>query len=1075
MSQPLTVFNASAGSGKTFTLAVEYIKLLIKNPLSYKEILAVTFTNKATEEMKMRILSQLYGIWKQLPDSESYMNEVTGGLGVTRDYASSQAGIALHQLIHDYSYFRVQTIDTFFQSVLRNLARELDLTANLRVGLNDLQVEDQAVDLLIESLTNTDIMLHWIMSYISANISDDKGWNVIKSIKSFGGKIFHDDYKTESKALNEAMEEKDFFKKYVASLEGLAKNAQQIMTGYADEFFQTLDRNGLSVDDLSKKSIGIASYFNKLKSGELSDEKCLNKTLLNHLDDAETWVTKSNKRRNIILPIVEEQLLPLLEKTEKKRATMWKLFFSVDVTKQFLYQLRLLGSIDAKVRELNRDANRFLLSDTQHLLKTMINDSDSPFIFERIGAQLKHIMIDEFQDTSTIQWNNFKVLLKDAMSHADNQEDGTIGNLIVGDVKQSIYRWRSGDWRLLNDIDSQFSHPQEMIHHVTLDTNYRSARNIVDFNNAFFKHAIEAELKNEREVNPECAQMLAHAYQDVKQLPKNQTYEGLVSITLLPNNADFEETMLKQLVKTVRELLEKDVSANEIAILVRNKINIPDIADFFMRQLPEVRVVSDEAFRLDASSAVNILIEALRLMIHPDDELIKASLAKAWQEQIRGNSFSIMSKQVQTFLPPQFSESSTLKSLPLYELIEQLYSIFGLAALKDQSGYVCTFFDCVNDFVQEKGTDISAFLQEWDDNLYKKTIQSSEINGIRIITIHKSKGLEFDNVIIPYCNWQLENHRDSMLWCKPKEETFNKLPWVPVRNSSKLLQTIYADDYREEHLQNTVDNMNLLYVAFTRASKNLFVIGKLDADRTRSALIQKILPNVCEELKGSVLEEAPDEKLTFMYGNMAIRDKDKKQKTTENVFSHQFEPCTADVENFLSPLEFRQSNKSRDFIHDIDDDSPQDQQNLYIKIGNILHNLFSHIRTTDDIDGVLRQLEFEGILYDEQLSAERIRTMLQKRLSHPRVADWFSNRWQLFNECTILSIDKDSGQVLERRPDRVMTDGKQMIVVDFKFGKPREEYIHQVRQYMSLLSSMGYEHVEGYLWYVYSNQIVSVN
>ena len=1075
--KPLTVFRASAGSGKTFTLAIEYIKLLILNPAAYREILAVTFTNKATEEMKMRILSQLYGIWKQLPDSESYMEKVTQQLGISRATASQRAGQALSYLIHNYSYFRVQTIDTFFQSVMRNLARELDLTANLRIGLNDQQVEEQAVDELIESLTTTDAMLQWIMNYITANINDDKSWNVINKIKQFGNRIFDDAYKDETKAMARVMSQKDFFGKYMARLRKTSEDSQSIMNGLADEFFQTLEACGLTTDMLSGKSKGISSYFNKLRGNDWSDKKCVNQTLTKHLDSAEQWVAKTNKERSAIIPIVEQRLLPILSRAESQRPVAWKLYKSAEITLRHLYQLRLLGSIEGKVRQLNRDANRFLLSDTQHLLHAMIDDSDSPFIFERIGSQLKHIMIDEFQDTSTVQWQNFKVLLKDTMSHAENQNNGAINNLIVGDVKQSIYRWRSGDWRLLNDIDSQFGHGGQMIDHKPLKTNYRSSRNVIEFNNAFFAAAIAKELENEQEVNPQTAHLLADAYHDVEQIvPEGREQEGLVSITLLPKER-FQEAMIEQLAATVAELRSAGIPANKIAILVRTKKKIPAVADYFMRNLPEERIVSDEAFCLDASAAVCILVEAMRLLCHPDDVLIKTKLAISWQNQVMGASCSYddMTNRLDSLLPADFlCRMDTLLREPLYELAEQLFAIFQLAKLSDEGAYVCTFFDCISDFVRENSTDVSAFLSQWDDELHKKTIQSADIDGIRMISIHKSKGLEFDNVIIPYCNWQMENHRDSMLWCKPTEEPFSQLPLVPIDCSSALLQTIYADDYREEHLQNTVDNMNLLYVAFTRASSNLFVIGKRDDKETRSWLIQNVLPQVEQSMKGARLEglEEADKPLTFSYGTLIADNKKKTEKASSNVFLQPSKPMTVPIDNYVSPLAFRQSNKSRDFVRSIDDEEPEDQQSIYIKMGNILHNLFSQIRTTADIDGVLRQLEFEGVLYDEQISAPRLRTMLHSRLSNEQVADWFSDRWTLFNECTILALDPQSGQLVERRPDRVMTDGKRMIVVDFKFGKPQQTHHDQVREYAELLTSMGYANVEGYLWYVYSNKIV---
>ena len=482
--KPLTVYKASAGSGKTFTLATEYIRLIVENPLSYRNILAVTFTNKATEEMKMRILSQLYGIWKRLPDSSSYIQKIQELTELPPELISERAGIGLANLLHNYNYFRVETIDTFFQSVLRNMARELDLTTNLRIGLNDYQVEEIAVDQLIADLSTTDVMLQWILKYIMENISDDKSWNIISQIKRFGRTIFRDEYKEVSRDLETKMNEEGFFDNYTAQLRELRKSALERMKEIGESFFDTLEAEGLTTDDLIQKNRGISSFFNKLRDGNF-DSSIENTTVANHLEAPEKWCTKTNPKKELIYSLAEGTLGDILRYAVEERPRQYKIYKSADLTLRHLNQLRLLGNIEAKVHQLNQTANRFLLSDTQQLLHSLIDGNDSPFIFEKIGTQLEHVMIDEFQDTSTIQWQNFRVLLDEAMSH----EGGS--NLIVGDVKQSIYRWRSGDWRLLNDIEKQFNSQQ--IKMLTLQTNYRSQRNIITFNNHFFQKAVELE------------------------------------------------------------------------------------------------------------------------------------------------------------------------------------------------------------------------------------------------------------------------------------------------------------------------------------------------------------------------------------------------------------------------------------------------------------------------------------------------------------------------------------------------------------------------------------------------------
>ncbi len=1073
MVKPLTVYKASAGSGKTFTLATEYIRLIVENPTSYRNILAVTFTNKATEEMKMRILSQLYGIWKGLPESDNYLQVIVEKTGYPTELIRERAGQGLSNLLHNYNYFRVETIDTFFQSVLRNMARELDLTTNLKIGLNDVQVEELAVDQLIADLSTTDVMLQWILKYIMESISDEKTWNVISQIKRFGRTIFNNEYKEVSQALEQKMEEKGFFERYTTQLREIKKAAEERMILIGESFFDTLEGEGLSIDDLSNKNRGIAGFFLKLQKG-VFDPSIENATVANCLGNPEKWCAKTHPQRDFILSLAEGTLGDILRYAVEERSRQWKLYKSADLTLRHLNQLRLLGSIEKKVRELNENNNRFLLSDTQQLLHALIEGSDSPFIFEKIGTQLEHVMIDEFQDTSTVQWQNFRVLLDEAMSH----EGGS--NLIVGDVKQSIYRWRSGDWRLLNDIEQQFR--QQQIETIPLKKNYRSERNVITFNNHFFSHAAELEYQEQQELNPEEAEQLKRAYADVVQeIPDGREAAGEVSVTLLPAE-DYQTTTLQEVADSISELTERGIPQREIAILVRVNNQIPVIAQYFLEQMPEVKIVSDEAFRLDASVAVNLLVSALRLLSHPDDLLTQAAIVKLYhidvlKEQAEDNELLLRTNDLNLLLPEAFrSQREVLITMPLYELAERLYAIFELERLNEQSAYVFAFYDQLASYVSENTADIDSFLAAWDESLCGKTIQSEETNGVRILSIHKSKGLEYNYVICPFCDWQLEKQSGNFLWCQPKEEPFNDLPIAPVDYSkNQMLGTIYEKDYLHEHLQNTVDNLNLLYVAFTRAKKGLYVFGKRGAKASRSGLIEQCLPLVAQEMPEAILSGLEDEKgiLQFSLASPArnASHASLSSPSSKNPFLQPAASIAVDFHYTESQVNFRQSNRSQAFIEA--DESDEIERLNYIQTGSVLHQIFSMIRTTDDIEDALKQLQFEGVLYDEQITPERITAMLRKRLQDPRVADWFSPRWTLFNECTILTME--DGEVKERRPDRVMTDGQHWVVVDFKFGSPKPEYDDQVREYMALIKTMQPEaEVNGYLWFVYSNKIEEV-
>ena len=1082
----LTIYKASAGSGKTFTLSVKYIELLIINPMSFKSTLAVTFTNKATEEMKTRILSQLYGIWKQLPKSKDYIKRIKEDLGVTEQFMAERARIALLNIVHNYSYFRIETIDSFFQSVLRNLARELDLTANLRIELNDRQIESVAVDELIDSLGERDELLKWILGYIKENIDDDKNWNVIGHIKSFGENIFREFYKTNSKRLNLLLHEEGFFDEYTKRIRSIRDEAAKAMGEAAERFFEALQTRGLTVDDLSYGKSGPAAYFLKMQNAQY-DDSIITGRVKKALNDgsADNWTKKTASAE--VRDFAASTLVPLLSEAEKTRQLNWRMYGSAVLTLKHLNQLRLLNSIERKVREMNAEANRFLLSDTHTLLHSLIKDTDSPFIFEKIGTRLENVMIDEFQDTSTVQWQNFKVLLEECMSHSEEQ-----GNLIVGDVKQSIYRWRSGDWRMLNNIEREFPYIQSELNVTTLADNYRSTRRVIEFNNAFFKRAAELEcdaLKACCDNGAELSEQLSKAYKDVKQnvCERKLTSGGYVRIDLLPQE-DYVDQTLAIVIDTVDDLLQRGAEPHDIAIIVRSNNIIQQIAEHFAQTRPNIKIVSDEAFRLDNSVALNIIVAAMHCLSHEEDKLTKAFIAKAYLTKVNGTDQDTANRLISTeegtesVLPNDYiAHREELKAMPLYELAERLYKIFRLETIKGEDAYVYAFFDCLTDFLTNNTACLDDFVDEWNETFSAKTIQAKAVDGIRLITIHKSKGLEYKHVLIPFCDWRLE--KGNTIWCQPTEAPFNKLPLVPIDFSAKQMAgTIYEQDYMVEHLQNCVDNLNLLYVAFTRAEESLFVIARRGNASLRSNVIENAIADM--NLSDCLLEgnkEDSKASLTLTYGSLDIAQKDRNttpndNNRQENIFTPMVNNIEMEMHSFDCKAEFKQSNKSQDFINETyDDEAQQQQQQAYIKTGLLLHYLFATIETTDDVDSCLLNMQMQGLFDESVITAERLKGLLHKRFANPMVRDWFSGEWTLFNECTILEHNPITDEVREHRPDRVMKRGDEVVIVDFKFGKPQPAHADQIRRYISLTNSMGYTDVKGYLWYVYSDTIEEVS
>ena len=1053
----LTVFKASAGSGKTFTLAVEYIKLLIENPESFRGTLAVTFTNKATEEMKMRILSQLYALSKSLPESEPYMKVLLGGSNdpAKRAHISQQAGKALHLLLHNYHFFRVQTIDTFFQSILRNLARELQLNANLRVELNNNQVVEEAIDNLIDSIADDAPLRSVVMGYIRERISNNESWNFIRGIKDFGGNIFKDFYKEHRKSINEKATDPDFFHKYKLSLHTIMQQLEKKYHDIGCEVLQTVADHGLDIkEDFNYGYSGVMSYFCKMANDQFYSIDISASRLSAGKDNPDTWIKKTSQNSEVVAELVKKHLHPLMNNIEVQRPLDVRQYLSAKKTLEHINNVWLLKYVEEFAKRLNDASQRFMLSDTPTLLSEMVRDDDSPFVFEKIGAHLEHIMIDEFQDTSTVQWQNFKKLIQECMSKGKS-------NLIVGDVKQSIYRWRSGDWRLLNGIEQQLNSSE--IDFRPLNVNYRSDSNVVFFNNIFFKHIASLEAKDIYTDNEKMGEELNKAYADViQELPPSKPRRGFVHLELLSKND--KTAMEERTLYFINSLLEKGARLSDIAILLRSNKDVATLATYL--EANNIRVVSAEAFRLDASTSVRIIIGIMKMMAHPKDTLTQR----------------VLKKDLATHDPRLLEEFDKLISehRPMLQMLSPLdmaEEIVRLLSLGTTEGaYITTFFDKLHLFCQDTSTILDDFLEAWDNDLSHKTIDTPECNGVRMMTIHKSKGLEFSHVIIPYCNWKLEQRQ--VIWCQPKEPPFNDFPVVPLNYTSvnAFKNTIYYDDILHEHIQNMVDNLNLLYVAFTRARTSLFVIGTRDAAATqRSHKIQEAIMRMPNEIEGEPLHisisENKEDAIEINYGIFDVYtndDEDSNHTDSKqlNPFAPNIQPLTVNVTSQKSQAIFRQSNKSREFATDSLDNNDRSR---YIRIGTVLHQIFSEIATLDDVLPVLQRMEFDGALYGEGFTRETLLSELRSKFNNEQVKDWFSDRWTLYNECTIIN---SGGK--EQRPDRVMTNGKETIVVDFKFGKINNKYNQQVQDYVTLLQHMGMPNVKGFLWYVSLNKIESV-
>lgn len=1052
----LLVYKASAGSGKTFTLAIEYIKHLIADPRAYRHILAVTFTNKATAEMKERIVQTLYGLWKKDPSATAYLHCLQAelpamNLSLTEEDIRIRAGRALAYMLHDYSRFRVETIDSFFQSVMRNLARELELSPNLNIELDSDKVLSDAVNSLIDGLTLTSPVLPLLLDYIYERIADDKRWNVSDEVKSFARNIFNEGYVERGEALRAKMRHPEVIRLYKSLLKEMAEKALKQMADKGKRFEQILEAHHLSADDLRGGKNSIGSYFRKLKAGKLTDKDMPLATINNSLKGANLWTTRHAERREEIMTLAERELLPLLREAESQRPQAAYTVNSCALSLRHLDKLQLLNHIDEEVRRLNHEANRFLLTDTNALLHRLISEGDSSFIYEKLGSTICHVMIDEFQDTSRMQWDNFRLLLTEGLSQGYD-------SLIVGDVKQSIYRWRNGDWTILNNLKPGDSSLSQYIKVKTLTTNRRSETRIINFNNLFFTTAVKFfNALHIKELQEPCLP-LQEAYHDVAQESPKAKAKGYVCVQLLEADEaeDYKQQTLAALGNEVRRLLAEGIQLNDMAILVRKNKNIPPIADYFDKELG-LPIVSDEAFRLDASTVVCTLVDAIRHLAAPQDSIAKALL------------LSDLGLWVDAPLPTGFTDRrDELVLMPLYELLEELYSLLALDQIQGQDAYLFAFFDAVANYLQDHSSDLADFVRYWDETLCSKTIPGGEIEGIRIFSIHKSKGLEFHTVLIPYCDWKLENETNNQLvWCVPSDQPYNELDLIPVTYSSAMATSTYKAAYLQERLQLWVDNLNLLYVAFTRAGKNLICWGRNEQKSTVSELLADVLPQISEQGTGSW------DKTThrFEYGTpQPSTPSDRPSDKTANRLLQKPEKLAVQMVSAHPTVTFRQSNRSADFIAGL---AEEETSHRMIDRGRLLHTLFASIKVLDDIDPAIDRLIAEGVIAEKE-TEDDIRHLAHKAFSLPEVQDWYSGKWRLFNECEI--IWQENGKLKTRRPDRVMMHNGETLVVDFKFGKPNKKYNRQVQSYIDLLVRMGANpaSIKGYLWYVDEDLIETI-
>ena len=1067
---PLNIYKASAGSGKTFALTMEYLKLLFSQEGIHRHILAVTFTNKAAGEMKHRILDSLYALslFSEGEEMEE-MNLLREATGMDAHAIRRRSKALLKEILNDYSGFSVGTIDKFFQSVIRAFTREIGIQPAYNLELDHGRVLSLAVDRMFQELGKRQDLQRWLIRFAEERMESAASWNFKNEIITLGKQLFMEAFQSLFEHQNIEVLNKENLDLYLADIRRLEQEKNRRINEIGTEALQRIQRATLEPENFSggaSSSIGL--IFKQAAEG---DKPNFTEKRLKGISDPDRWLNKSdgNEKHSLVV----NDLMPLLNELYQQ----WVVLNTVEAVRSYFYTLGILADIWSYVREYTRERNLFLIADSSRFLKGIIGGSQVPFVYERTGSRYHHIMLDEFQDTSLFQYENFKPLLDNSLASGNE-------NMVVGDVKQSIYRWRNSDWKILtSDLEEDFRHQDLRIK--KLDKNYRSAENIVRFNNTLFQLAsallgdeISRELGSSvisREEALGEEERFRKAYADVVQdIPEHlQGTGGRVQMHLFDNEEGvFRDEVLKAIPGWVEELQATGIEPGQIAILVRSSRQGARIASSLLEYARQsgkdgkFRLISNDSLLLVQNTSVSFLVSLLRYTLQPEHVVNNALLKHLYtllQDGPVDESGSRFRHDLSPgeFFPAAFVEQiDRLKLLPLYELSENLIELFKLGQRPEDMPYLQAFQELIMDLQRREAMGVADFLEYWEQNGDQKSVAVSEAsNAIRIMTIHKSKGLEFKAVIVPFCDWSLtpDSRHTNILWCHTHGSGLDRIPVVPVKYKKELIHSLFAPDYYRERMKSYMDNLNLLYVACTR-SKEQLILG-LPGSRGRDM-------NKVNDLLETVLDLHPRKEpctpplSNFLKGKHLDYGESRPRVLKEELSDH-WEFSDYPVNLRSRSLRIRMRNDQY-FV---------DEAGLFRterSFGNMMHELFSGMKRLEDLPLLLDRYVQEGLVPRSERAA--LEELIRTKVEQARVSEWFSGNVKVINERAILCGDS---RVL--RPDRVMIGAGKATVVDFKFGEQQKDSYHrQVRAYMEQLQLLGHQQVEGYLWYVMLDQTIQV-
>lgn len=1041
----LRIYQSSAGSGKTYTLAREYIKFALRSPDYFKHILAVTFTNKAAEEMKTRVIEFLKAISKNKHELVVfYANE----LNISEELVAEKAGATLTAILHQYDEFNISTIDSFFHKVVRSFAREIGLQGSFQIEMDTGKVIEQITDYLFDEVEKNSQLKEWLVSFAMERLGNQKSYDFRDEVKGLAYQLFSEDFK---KLPTSQFYEDDFKTKltgFQKTLGNITHTFEKDVAAFASSFFKLLEETHLDGTELKGgKRSPIVSFFTKLENKNFKD--LINKTIAGCLENAEAWTTKTSKRKDEIIQLAEARLMPLLQETidyyEKNKAA----YLTAQQVQSYLYTIGLLSDLSNRLKRYRSEEEAVLLSDLPDFLMQIIGDSDTPFIYEKVGSRYHHYLIDEFQDTSYFQWNNFRPLIEESLSNGYE-------SLIVGDAKQSIYKFRGGDPSLLSyQVQKDIPHAEVL----KLDTNYRSAATVVAFNNALFS-ALPAVIEDVSgaQLGEKGCEKLTNAYADVAQTPHKKEDEGQVEVTFIQaeKGEKWEDLAIEQTIALVEDIQKKGYKPSDIAFLVRERREAVLLAEAFISHKNKTNgeavydVITAEGLLLKNSPAVRLIMLALRYLNNPKDRIVEFELVDAYHSlnKKQDKQHDYFKNISVSQLPDVFlKHQHHLRNLPIYELVEVLIRLFELSNT-GETPYIQSFQDQVLDYSKNYRPDIAAYLEWWEQSPDQSVQLSTRGQQMEILTLHKSKGLQYPIVIMPFCDFNMDARSGVTWYPSPDQPPFNELDILPMRYSGQLTETLLAQPYQEELSSWYLEHLNMLYVAFTRAETGLFVFAK-DTTGSRSVNVSKLLLSYFKNEQLDGWDES-----TLIYSNGILppvsSEKDAQAKSKELQLVH------------YPSYKWSDRLKIKKLRNDLLDEKAQQK----VDEGILLHQILSEIKVWSEAEEVLLKYEKSMQITSEE---REIYSLLFKKLWKDKVIkSWFDTGNEVKTEVLVLPKDGEY-----KRLDRVVLNGNFAKIIDFKSGKPKPEDKTQMKTYMKLLAEMGYE-TTGYLLYLSPIQYIEV-